>query len=149
MTTGNLTWEQAAFRILQEAREPLHYRDIGDRIVAQNLTRSVGANPANQANVALHKLFREGHIRKIGRGLFALPEIADQVAEAEAEADEAIVSGRLTVGAYGLYWNRSLVDWEVTSNGRLLGTTGGSTVDFADQDGIYLLHTGNEIVYVG
>ena len=148
MTLGNnLTWEQASLRVLQEAREPLHYTEVGDRIAKQGLTRSVGVKPANQANVALHKLVKDGDIQKIGRGLFAIPEVALQV----AEDDEAIASdpSRLTVNAYGLYWRRNLVDWDATSNGRLLGNAGSTLVDHADQDGIYLLYSGNEIVYVG
>ena len=147
MSVGNLTWDQAAFHVLEEAGEPLHYTEVGDRIAKDGLTRSVGAKPANQANVALHKLVEEGRVQKVGRGLFAIPEIALQ----ESESTEAIVSdpGRLTVNAYGLYWSRSLVDWEATTSGRLLGNAGGTPVNFADQDGIYLLHTGNEVVYVG
>ena len=149
MSVRNFTWEQAAFHVLEEAGEPLHYTEVGDRIAKQGLTRSVGAKPANQANVALHKLVEDERIQKVGRGLFAIPEIALPVAE--AESSEAIVSdpGRLTVNAYGLYWSRSLVDWEATTNARLLGNAGGPPVNFADQDGIYLLHTGNEVVYVG
>lgn len=151
MSSGNLTWEQASLHVLKEAGEPLHYTEIGDRIAKQTLTRSVGANPAAQANAALHKLFRDGSVQKVDRGLFATPEVARQVAEADAEDDEAIAGdpGRLTVNAYGLHWSRSLVDWEATTNGRLLGNAGSTLVNFADQDGIYLLHTGNEVVYAG
>ena len=40
------------------------------------------------------------------------------------------------------------MDWEPTK-GRLLGNAGAGDVNFADQDGIYILHNGNEVAYVG
>ena len=46
MTTENLTWDQAVLRVLEEAGTPLHYTDVGSRVAQQQLTKSVGANPA-------------------------------------------------------------------------------------------------------
>ena len=46
MTTENLTWDQAVLRVLEEARIPSHYTDVGSRVAQQQLTKSVGANPA-------------------------------------------------------------------------------------------------------
>ena len=152
MTTGNLTWEDAAFRVLSEAEEPLRTTDVGERIAQQHLTRSVGSTPTQQASVALRSLLKQGKIEQVGR-LYAIPQIADQArqeAEAEYEADYVAPtdSSRLSVKAYGLYWRRNLVDWTPT-NGKLLGNSGSDPIDFADQDGIYLLHSGNEVAYVG
>ena len=36
MTTENLVWEQAVLRVLEDAGEPLHYTEIGNRIVQKN-----------------------------------------------------------------------------------------------------------------
>ena len=152
MTSGNLTWDDAVIRVLQDAGKPLHYTEVGDRIAEQGLTRSVGATPANSANVALNKLAKSGIIEKVGRGVFAISEVARQITDVDSDDDNTVVSdiGRLTVNAYGLYWDRNSVDWEATTNNRqLLGAAGGIQVNFADQDGIYLLHNGNEITYVG
>ena len=35
MTTENLTWDQAVLRVLEEARIPLHYTDVGSRVAQQ------------------------------------------------------------------------------------------------------------------
>ena len=158
MTAGSLTWEQAALQILQEAGEPMHYRAVADRIVDQRLTRSVGATPPSQANYALRSLMKSGAVAQAeGPGMYALPEIAEQERqEADRVEDDAVAAvtddSRLTVKAYGLYWNRNLVDWTPGPSSRqaqLLGDAGSGWVNFADQDGIYLLQSGNETVYAG
>ena len=63
---------------------------------------------------------------------------------------------------HGLYWHRSKVNWWPGAGGqiRLLGRTWRTarqfdendlrdTVDFSKQRGIYLLHQGQEVMYVG
>ena len=154
-TQGTLTWDNAVLHVLGEADAPLHYTEVGARVAQQGLTRSVGANPAAGAMSALRNLLKDAKVVAVvgQRGVYALPAIAQKVAAA-AEAQEVAETSpdRLIVNAYGLYWSRSLVNWDAaaTSNdARLLGSAGGNPVDFADQDGIYLLHNGNEITYVG
>lgn len=155
MTTGTMTWEQAVLFVLQDAGEPLHYTAVGTRIARQNLTRSVGANPAAGAMSTLRNLLKDNRVSNVvgQRGFYALPDIArDVAAVVEAQEVEETTPGRLVVNAYGLYWSRSLVNWEAaptSSSARILGTAGSDPVNFADQDGIYLLHNGNEIAYVG
>ena len=146
-----LAWPEAAIHVLAEAGQPIHYREVSNRIVQQGLTRSVGVKPAKQTNVALHRLLRQGRVVKLDRGIFALPTIANQMLQDTGEEIEADSSDpeRLTVKAYGLYWSRDLVDWEATGPGKLLGHRSVTQVDFANQDGIYLLHRKNEVVYVG
>lgn len=150
MTIGNLTWQEAALHVLQEAEIPLRYTEIADRIAGQGLTKSVGATPANTASVALHQLLKDNKVLKLGKGIFALPEVAQRAADAEEEQEAKILndSNTLFVSAYGLHWSRGSVDWEPTI-GKLLGSAGGRAVDFGSQEGIYLLHSGNEVVYVG
>ena len=41
MTTEYLVWEQAVLRVLEDAGEPLHYTEIGNRI-AQKRSISIG-----------------------------------------------------------------------------------------------------------
>ena len=124
---------------------------MGDRIAQQKLTKSFGANPGNQANGYLHDLVKEGRVVKVSPGIFALPDIAEQLLQNSDEELDAHTDdpARLMVNAYGLYWKRDLVDWEASGPGRLWGKGGGERVDFAGQVGIYLLHSGNEVVYVG
>lgn len=148
---GSLTWEQAALSVLRDAGEQLHYTEISDRIMQQSLTRTAGATPTTQANVALQSLVRDHRMNRVSPGVYALPEIAEKTereAEAEAEAVASPLHDRLAVEAYGLHWHRDDVNWNMQEP-RLWGDSGGSPIDFADQDAIYLLHFGNEIAYVG
>ena len=152
-----MSWQDAVMEIVQPASEPLHYTEITSLIGEQGLRTLTGANPAYTVRGALSALEKDGRVARTGRGLFAVPTIArrddEQVKTAESEAVEAVQdAARLTVKAYGLYWSRDLVNWEPSPNStsaQILGIAGGDPVNFADQDGIYLLHSANEIAYVG
>ena len=150
MTTGNLTWEQAVLRVLEEAGEPMHYRDVADIIVQQNLTRSVGATPPNQANYALRSLVRSSEVAEAeGVGMYALPAVAKRAAEEDARFEG--------IASYGLYWEKNRVNWNPGQRGRgvrgikLLGRAKGEDkeVNFASQQGIYLLHQGMDFCTSG
>ena len=151
MTDKKKTWKEAVLFVLKEAGQSLHYTEVSDRIVQQKLTKSVGAKPANQVSVSLHQLIKDDCVVKVARGIFALPKIVDQEMQSREEEEAAVAQDikRLQVNAYGLYWNRAVVDWQSSDKGQLLGQAGGNPVNFADQDAIYLLHHGNEVVYVG
>ena len=155
MTTEGLSWQDAIRRVLNEAEEPLNYNQITDLIEAGRLRTMTGATPATTVNRQLGMMVSEGEVVRTGRGEYALPETAKQfeVAEAvqEQEADAAVVDpNKLTVKTYGMYWDRNIVDWTPV-RGQLWGqqSDDATPVNFADQDGIYLLHSWNEIVYVG
>ena len=156
-TPREMGWQEAIMAVLQPAEEPLHYREITSLIGERGLRTLTGANPPYNVRSALYALENDGRVARTGRGLFALPTVAhrdeEQAKAAESEAERAAQDAtRLTVKAYGLYWSRSLVNWETSPNSksaRLWGSAGGDWVNFADQDGIYLLHNGNEIAYVG
>jgi len=53
------------------------------------------------------------------------------------------------VNAFGMYWKRANVLWNKTP--KLLGQQQpvSDPVDFCQQKGVYLLHDGNKVVYVG
>lgn len=151
MTTEGLSWQDAIQRVLNEAEEPLNYNEITDRIRDSGLREMTGATPQTTVNRQLGIMMAENTVVRVGRGLYALPDAARQFGEAEAvqeqEADAAVVDpNKLTVKAYGMYWDRNIVDWSPVRGQQNDDAT---PVNFADQDGIYLLHSWNEIVYVG
>ena len=156
-TPREMGWQEAIMAVLQPAEEPLHYREITSLIGERGLRTLTGANPAYNVRSALYALENDGQVARAGRGLFALPTVAnrneEQAKVAESDAEKAVQDAtRLTVKAYGLYWSRGLVNWEASQNSgsaRLLGSADGDPVNFADQDGVYLLHNSNEIAYVG
>lgn len=155
MTTQELSWKDAILKILQEAGEPLHYQEITRRIGEQGLRQLSGATPAQTVNRELNLMVQAGDVANTARGYYALHEVARQAEEVaaaeETEAEDAAANPeRFTVKAYGLYWDRGQVNWGPT-NGQIWGQQYDQSrpVNFADQDGIYLLHKGSEIAYVG
>lgn len=150
-----MSWQDAIRQVLNEANEPLDYNEITRRIEEGNLRTLTGATPATTVNRALGILVSEEEVVRTGRGQYALPDTAkrseEQEAAEERARDDAVADPeRLTVKAYGMYWDRHIVDWSPV-RGQLWGqqNDAANPVNFADQDGIYLLHSWNEIVYVG
>ena len=153
MTTQRMSWQEAIRTVLGDADEPLDYLTITSQIGERGLRTLTGATPASTVSSNLGALVASGDVVRVGRGLYALPETAERTREEEAADEQASEEAaadpeRLTVKAYGLYWDRNMVDW---SRRQLWGQQDDNArpVDFADQDGIYLLHSWNEIVYVG
>src|SRR5271166_522019 len=71
-----------------------------------------------------------------------------EIEEAEIEAAlEAESAG--PINAYGMYWRYENVDW--TARPSLLGeqVKGAKQVNFTDQAGVYILHDGTRVIYVG
>ena len=148
---SELSWKQAIVQVLREEGGPLHYDTIVERISESQLRSSFGATPAaavasvisqslkNDANPLFERVER-GHFRLAGDGSIATGPKDDE------GADD--VGGIVT--AFGMYWDRSYVDWEPTKP-RLLGqqSKNSDEVDFSNQIGVYLLYDRREIVYVG
>src|SRR5439155_10147535 len=53
------------------------------------------------------------------------------------------------IKAFGMFWRRDKVDWAIKPTLRGQQQEGADSVNFADQIGVYLLHDGREVVYVG
>lgn len=153
MSAGQMPWNDAIIKVLERANRPLHYDEITRQIEELRLRSVTGATPNRTVNSHLGQLIVSEKVARTGPGLYTLPKIAE-CAEREQRAEEKNVYEKhsnpdtLTVKAYGLFWARTVVNW---NNGELWGrqTENSTLVNFADQIGIYLLHSWNEIVYVG
>lgn len=154
MTTQHLSWNEAVLKVLREADRPLHYTEVEQQIMEQGL-RSRIANSQATTNASLRSLMsasgRNG-VREIynQRGMYALEPIATQVNRKLRDEEAAAKnSGIIRIEAFGLFWRRALVNWD--SGQELLGQQSKDSivVDFADQDGVYFLHDGREVMYVG
>ena len=153
----DLSWQEAIRTVLSQAASELHYSEISSEIAEQGLRATLGATPDKTVAATLSIMRKAGEqIEVPRRGYYVLPDVAQRLAlvadEQESEA-EVEGEGRLTVGAYGLYWGRALVDWN-PARGQSQSLWGRQNersmpVNFADQDGIYMLHNGNEVAYVG
>ena len=151
---ANLSWQDAIIEVLREADTPLDHHAIASRILSKRLRTTNGMTPAATVSSELGRMIRS-RVR-VGREViqrtssgFARTSVAE--AAALAEEEELEESNKITfINAYGLNWQRNTVDWGPTiGNLRGYQADKAASVDFADQDGIYLLHHGSEIVYAG
>ena len=151
-----MTWDQAVLQILGEANQPMSCSDIAEEILGRGLKTTVGKTPSDTVAGAISRMRSRGtaNIAKTRPGFFqiaspSLPPPADET----DELDTTDTVDNLAVAAYGLHWERDKVDW---SEGRLLGydkvlinPKPEQAINFADQQGVYLLHSWQSVAYVG
>jgi hypothetical protein len=156
---SDLSWREAITQVLQGQTEPMHYADIAEAIAEQQFRTELGATPASTVNATITtSMNNEGDdspFLRVARGQYALraaaaAQQASQIAQAkpaEPPAEEPDDTG--LINAFGMYWTRGNVLWTTTP--RILGQQqiGSTPVDFCNQRGVYLLHDGRAVVYVG
>lgn len=91
---------------------------------------------------------------KTAKGMYGLrandkshsDESVDELDESIEDAEEMGL-----INAFGMFWRRSEVIWRRPNGTVLKGlqTAGGQDVDFSCEAGVYLLHDGSRVVYVG
>ena len=71
-----MTFLEAAWQVLNQAGEPLHYREITSRAIEQSLVDTEGKTPARTMNAQLSTDIRGGGSRfaRVGRGTYALAQ---------------------------------------------------------------------------
>jgi hypothetical protein len=163
----DLSWKDAIVSTLQEAGQPMHYAEIADAIAERQLRSDLGATPANSVNTTINLSMRKDGATspfvQIKRGEYSLRSVSGegaQVARQMPSGTEGVATRELggageiqetgLINAFGMYWSREQVNW-APSTPKLLGhqQTGSSPVDFCEQKGVYLLHDGRSVVYVG
>jgi hypothetical protein len=163
-----LGWREAAIAVLTKHGEPMHYTDIADAIAQQQLRTEFGATPAASVNATISSSIKDNgegsEFTRVGRGTYALrqkpasasPQPGMDAAltfksEAIAIENDGSESSNETglINAFGMYWSRANVLWVTTP--KILGQQqpGSTPVDFCQQRGVYLLHDGRSVVYVG
>lgn len=121
----------------------------------------MGATPPASVAAALSISIKEdgdkSPFERVGSGRYRLRQVAGATqapktatttpTPSPADGDEPDTG---LINAFGVYWRREYVDWALT-NPKLLGQQqeGSTPVDIANQQGVYLLHDGREVVYVG
>jgi hypothetical protein len=147
-----LGWKEAIVKALEEnGNEPMHYAAIAEAIAAKGLKKKFGATPAASVAAAISGSLQsdeESPFIKVSRGIYALKAtekvISGKVTPAKEEKDETGF-----INAFGMYWKRDYVFWAKMP--KLLGQQqpASQPVDFCQQKGVYLLHDGSKVVYVG
>lgn len=149
----DLTWEEAIEKVLQDAEGPLSRAEIVERITAGGLRSKVGANPTSVISSTLSRLMAMDHsiFQRVGRGEYTLTAnlIAKQHSNTTPETADAEDSDSGSLRAFGMFWRREAVIW--SGKARLLGrqALGAADVNFAGQQGVYLLHDRERVIYVG
>jgi len=103
-----MTFADAAIVVLRQAAEPLHFREITDRAMAQDLVEVTGSTPWHSMNGALRRWIRsegaEAPIVSLGDGYFALRAwglpVPEEGRALESEAEDTIdseIPGEITV----------------------------------------------------
>lgn len=156
---ADLSWREAITRVLRNSAEAMHYTDIAEEIAEQELRAEFGATPAATVNSVIStSLQAEGNASpfiRVDRGRYWLRELAQSNPVAgvmSASEDQALIAESENTGlinAFGMYWSRANVLWTATP--KILGQQqpGSTAVDFCNQKGVYLLHDGRAVVYVG
>lgn len=154
---GRMPWEKAILKVLEDNSGAMHYRDIASEIVEKGLRslENIGATPANTVNAIMHGPKLAGKVISLGGGEYILQSHLAQnpsiisVPDKIKEDEEDDVSDAL-ITAYGRFWSRDM--WE-QNNKKMYGTSfvtkNAPCVDFSDHAGIYMLHMGYHVIYVG
>ena len=154
---GKMPWEKAILKVLEDSDRAMHYRDITSEIVDKGLRSSenIGATPANTVNAIIHGPKLADKVVSLGGGKYILQShVAPNPSMISApdkimEDEETDVSDAL-ITAYGRFWSRE--KWEQNNKkmyGTSLVTTNAQCIDFSNHSGIYMLHMGNQVIYVG
>jgi len=152
-----LTWKKAIDKVLQNS-EPLHYKEIAEKIIAEGYRTSLGATPAATVNaqisVSIKKLGSQSPYIRLGKGTFALANksLSTQLVQKPSSKKAAIDEEEdqyAIVSSFGMFWRREALEW--CASPKLLGMQqiGAIPVDFNKQLGVYLLYDGREVIYVG
>jgi len=151
----DLSWREAIIKVLKVNKKPLHYTAIAQGIIDSRYRKNVGATPAASVAATLAmSLKNEGQSSpffKPERGFYGLREVnpgAEDVDEANEAQEDAEEMG--FINALGMFWRRSEVNWKPRVP-VLMGfqQAGSQEVDFGAEIGVYLLHDGSRVVYVG
>lgn len=160
-----MTWKEAIKKVLEENKIgdsylPMHYRDITNKIIDENLVDSYGKTPARTVSTTLTT--SKGLFTRVDEGTYILSAPAknavknrntNKVKEKRVSTQDNVTmpspNHEKLVPSYGMYWMRDAINWE--SNPKLLGveSTGASPIDLSEMRGIYMLYDGREVIYVG
>jgi len=157
----NTPWRQAIINVMKMSQSAMHYTQIAEAIITQKLRDSIGATPAATVNATITSDLKQNGdssvFVRVNPGEYILragvstvtkvpppPKVEHKEAQELQEEEELGI-----IQAFGMFWRRDIVLWNNAT--RLLGQQqqGAQHVDFASQIGVYLLHDGRDVIYVG
>lgn len=157
------SWKQAIKKVLAESDAPLHYTEISEQVLSRGYYETDGATPAATVSAQLASSIKhEGDkspFLRIGKGFFALKETSGTTTQPikpiqiqQKETIQTVLDEELSdsiIHSFGMYWQRDLVVWR--NDPKIFGKQQALSkpVDFAKQNGIYILYDHHTVVYVG
>lgn len=151
---SDLSWRDAITSVLQASAAAMHYTEIAEAIAEQQLRAEFGATPAATVNSIIStSLQNEGEnspFVRVDRGRYWMRAAAQLVAPQQVTATSEQADDTGLINAFGMYWARGNVYW-APSTPKILGQQQpeSTPVDFCGEKGVYLLHDGRAVVYVG
>ena len=151
---AEMSWEEAIVKVFKDNLSvELTNGDIAQSIMDKGYRTSVGKTPQNTVGARMSSLMDSHGIERLQRGIYVLrpsddEASADPIEELDDLADDESSPSTIKIEAYGVHWERSKVHWQ---SGRILGYAidPRETIDFAAQQGVYVLYDWNSVVYVG
>lgn len=151
-----MTWEQAIIKTLEQSSEPMQSADIADYIAANGFYKSLGATPASTVGSIISSSLKHrttaSPFRRVARGFYWLANRSDPNSEyaQDLEPDDTTTEPGGLIQAFGMYWAREDVAWK-NRTPKIYGyqPPGEEGINFSGQHGVYLLHDGRIVVYVG
>lgn len=159
MAKNIMSWDKAILKVMEEKQEAMFYYDIATAIVEQGLRpkEHIGKTPPQTVNRYLNSYLKDKVVSTGTRGEYILASLAQQNSLKPAtankdkkDADDNNSFDDALITAFGRYWDRK--QFEQNCNqlyGASVQYAGAESVDFSKHAGIYLLHKGERVVYVG
>ena len=158
---ADLKWKDAIEKVLNEEKKQLHYTEIAELIAERGYRKALGATPQDTVSANLTtdiNTKKENSIfAKTDKGYYILRKFLNQPDDNLIDDSEPeIVNDKIVtkdthkiINAFGIYWNRNLVNWKSQPDLFGIQQIGATEVNFKGQIGIYLLHDSRETVYIG
>lgn len=159
MSQINKSWRECIIEVLRQKKQALHFTEIAAFIVEERLKVTVGATPAKTVSAELSESVKndsESPFIKVARGTYGLREVISAATSSidgelgVSDSDDPLDATLKLIPAFGMYWQRNLIDWQ-QSTPKIQGVQlqGSVIVDFGGQTGIYILYDNHRPIYVG
>lgn len=162
MAKKGMSWNEAILKVLKENRRRMKYTEISELIDnAGYCADKKGTTPHHiTVNCYLRSEYFKDKVKVLGDGWYVLKEYADHdtslstaPTEQEGNTDADTMENSL-ITAYGRFWDRDLwIQNKMDLYGNKFSQTKPKRIQgarcFSDDSGIYLLHKGYQVVYVG
>lgn len=162
---NNLSWREAIIKVLKTSNKPMSAAQIVAAIKERGLHDITGKTPWATVSAQIYtSIKRDGasspfiqtapnefEFKQPSKSDVDLPKQTAGVASEGDEEEPQKAPG--IIRAFGMYWRRDFVEWKSSPSilGRPSETKAADpeAVDFCNQRGVYFLHDGSEVVYVG